>query len=428
MADNEFIISDDTLLKYTGSSSIVKIPRNVKYIGKEAFYGCREVRDVLFYPQGILGIGDGAFALTSIDSIKLPASVKKVNSTAFLTYEMSYIDVNSKSLYFSSKNGVLFSKDGKMLICYPRCCKEIYYAVPDGVEMIMSSAFYSCEYLQKVTIPESVRYIGSSCFSSCHKLDYVIAKNVDMYIDSGCFEGNSQRFRFVEINSVNKTKPSENKNSSETPISYSKSDFRISGTTLFEYRGNSTTLEIPDGVETVSDETWGNLGIKKVHVPASVHNIGNISNCTCLEEIFVDEKSVNFKSSDDVLFSKDGKKLICYPRNKKDKIFYVPEGTEAVFDKCFRLNCYIERVVLSSSMKTIGNNCFASCDNLAEVVVPQGVNSIGDYGFRKNLLTVVKRPLFNAFNGKFTAFHIVCSKNSYADQYAKQNKIPCKYI
>lgn len=60
--------------------------------------------------------------------------------------------------------GVLYSKDGKHLICATLEFNELDYCVPDGVEEICGMAFFGCKHFLHVSIPRSVKRIGHPVF------------------------------------------------------------------------------------------------------------------------------------------------------------------------------------------------------------------------------------------------------------------------
>jgi len=53
------------------------------------------------------------------------------------------------------------------------------YTIPDGIEIISSTAFYSWSNLTSVTIPNSVTSIGDYAFSVCSGLESITCKAVN---------------------------------------------------------------------------------------------------------------------------------------------------------------------------------------------------------------------------------------------------------
>jgi hypothetical protein len=79
------------------------------------------------------------------------------------------IDVHPDNSVFRSQEGVLLTKDDDTLILCP-AGKTGAYAVPDGVTVINSYAFFFCARLKSVTIPSSVDQIHYAAFIGCSGL------------------------------------------------------------------------------------------------------------------------------------------------------------------------------------------------------------------------------------------------------------------
>ena len=80
-----------------------------------------------------------------ITSISIPASVTEMESAFTESYALTEINVDSSNPNYMSKDGVLFNKDGKELICYPDQKTDIEYTVSDGVVAIKDGALVVCK-------------------------------------------------------------------------------------------------------------------------------------------------------------------------------------------------------------------------------------------------------------------------------------------
>ena len=70
----------------------------------------------------------------------------------------------------SSKDGVLFSKDGTVLKYYPPNRGDREYTVPEGVRSIGEMAFCWCPDLETVNMPESLETLSETAFIGCENL------------------------------------------------------------------------------------------------------------------------------------------------------------------------------------------------------------------------------------------------------------------
>lgn len=137
----------------------------------------------------VVGISDHAFSgNTSIKYVYIPETVSDIGSTAFLACQsLLYIDVSEDNEYYKSVNGVLYTKSGNILVCYPAGRNNVSYIVPDGVTNIGDSAFYNCENLKKVILGNDVVTVGDSAFSGCTQMNYVYIPEGVETLNSGAF-------------------------------------------------------------------------------------------------------------------------------------------------------------------------------------------------------------------------------------------------
>lgn len=115
---------------------------NVVSIEENAFHGCTDMKDVEI-PMSIKTIKKGAFANCSgLIEIFVPASVESIGHGAFVScHNLKSITVSRQNTKYSSKKGVLYSKDMTELITCPDGITEI--EVPSTVRKIGNYNLYS---------------------------------------------------------------------------------------------------------------------------------------------------------------------------------------------------------------------------------------------------------------------------------------------
>lgn len=126
--------------------------------------------------------------------------------------------------------------------------------IPEGTTEIGRFAF-SRSSLRTVTIPEGVTTIDYAAFYHCDNLDNVILPDTVNTVVAKAFTHTGWMDDFEE-NSMD--------------------DFLISGDILVAYKGDLPEVVIPNGVRVIAEEAFRNhTELKKVHLPASVTDIGN---------------------------------------------------------------------------------------------------------------------------------------------------------
>ena len=115
-----------------------------------------------------------------------------------------------------------------------------------------------------------------------------------------------------------------------------------------------------------------------------------------LKEALVDEWGVKY--------SKDGRKLLKAP-GKLSGAYSVKESTRIMCDYAFSWCRSLFKIVIPSSVTSIGDSVFYGCDSLSEIVIPSSVTSIGDSAFSgcRSLSEIVIHSCVNSIGN--SAFH-----------------------
>lgn len=86
------------------------------------------------------------------------------------------IEFSEENPEYSSKDGIVYSKDMKTLISCSQN-KSGKVVIADGVEEIRENAFAYCDMIESVYIPDSVEHIGDNAFTNCDELKSVVFGN-----------------------------------------------------------------------------------------------------------------------------------------------------------------------------------------------------------------------------------------------------------
>lgn len=125
------------------------------------------------------------------------------------------------------------------------------------------------------------------------------------------------------------------------------------------------------------------IGLTHVHLGKSVETIGEnvFLNSDSLTSITVDEENPYFMVDDGVLYSKDKRELLYCPKNFSG-IYRVAEEVKRIGKSAFR-NCnQLTEIVLPEGLEVIGDTAFYGCTQLKQISLPKSVSQIGAYAYK----------------------------------------------
>lgn len=411
---NLYSYNMDTLVKWNDySNPLVTVPEGVKTIYGYAFENKGKSIVTAHLPDSLVEILDYGFYNSGITYVKLPDSLKKIGMHAFgvrygkaniveleLNRELEKIDasvvnglqsvnLHPENEHFKIVDGVLFSADGEILHAVLKAGdKSDSYTVPDGVKTISSFAFSEVTSFKTVHMPDSVTDIEEMAFQGCDSIVSVnIPKNVtniEPYTFNLCTALKTFAFSgCVEVIGDHAFSACKSLESVTIP-----DGVKIIGEGAFYYCDSMKSITVTDGVETVGKEALGYCkALERVYISSTVEiseygDIPGIFNyCLSLESIEVAEDNKTVKSVDGVLYSEDGKLLLCYPASRKASEYTVLDGTEIICDSAFEYCDTVEDVNLPDTLLIIDKRAFYDCDGFDELVIPDSVTEIREYAF-----------------------------------------------
>lgn len=315
-------------------------------------------------------IGKGAFVLTGMGSLNIPASITDIKPNAFKLSGFNKIEVDKNNSNYTSINGVLFSKDKTVLFAYPKENSATSYIIPDGVKIIESTAFMGASNLNNIVIPDGVTTIKENAFYLWSNL-----KNVS--IPTSVKSIGRDAFDFSVCSKVNN--------------GYYISNCLIGADN--EINGNFT---IKDGTRLVADSALRGIeNLESITIPASVEIIGdcallNFSIDGKLKSITVSKANKNFSSENGVLFNKNKTELIYYPFGKEDTIYTVPSTVTKLAKVSFN-DCKLSKLNLPDNLKYIDESAFQGI-SLKSLSIPESVEYIGRYAFDLSGIETIHIP------------------------------------
>lgn len=383
--DNQDIWKNNEIPEYTfeGSKTLeeVKLPNNLKSIGKEAFANCRNLKkikfgnaidsiaDRAFYNSGIIGefqipnslsvVGRQAFAQTSVSKVCINSDVRVVKSEkVYAIYGNSVFANCSELTEVSVSDGCSVLELGfehcqnLTNVRLPSTLKQIGHdssstanyifkncsslnniKLPENLWFIGHSAF-SRTPIETIEIPNSVQYIWKYAFLDCAHLKNVKMSNSLQKLEQSCFEG-CQTLHSIQLPNT------------LTEIGYSS----------FKDCTSLSNVVLAENICSIGRNAFLNCSsLISIELPCKLVLLGESSfeGCSSLSSVIINNKLTTLETS--------------------------------TFKNCTKLNS----VIMGNQISKIGSNCFYGCLSLCQIELPISINSFSDYSFAYSGLKELK--------------------------------------
>ena len=417
---------------FDGCSSLVEIsiPAGVTDIGEYAFYDNVRLSAVAFSGNELTEIGDFAFAYcSSLARIELPSGVVDMDGSVFYgDTSLTYIGVRQGNKAFSSVDGVLYNHTGSTLVAYPAGLRNGYSAplnlrvigdyafayarlaevglsnvqmiggnafaysaleslvIPDtvtgiggsafamnfylreitfgnGLNNIPQAAFYGCFELASVHIPANIRSIGAKAFAQCNSLTELTfeAGSGLTQIGANAFAASALKEIGLPASLVMIGSGAFADNYALSSVAFgTDSTLQVIGEEAFRNAYSLVQISLPENLMSIGSYAFINSGLTSIELPASLAGlgVGAFASCGELEQIAVADGNEYYKDIDGVVYNTGATEIVAYPAGK-DLTSYTVESTVTV----------------------IGEAAFYGAGTLAEIILPEGLETVGAYGF-----------------------------------------------
>ena len=146
------------------------------------------------------------------------------------------------------------------------------------------------------------------------------------------------------------------------------------GTPWEKYALDIREVQIDEGITHIGRYAFNALqSLETVRIPGTVETIaaGAFRDCPNLNHFVVDDANRSFRITDGILYSSDGRDLICYPQSLSDPVFTIPETVETIHEYAFYGQDYLQKICLTSLQIEIGDNAFAGCTALNDITMAE---------------------------------------------------------
>ncbi len=443
----------------------VTISDSVTTIGSMAFYDCSSLKTVTI-PETVTSIGESAFAYRTttimcyMDSYAhkyakendyaygyklLPRKIESGTCGADLTWtldtETGMFEVNGTGKMYNYSE-YEYVPVGSYYTNVPWEPFKAYIKtaiIGDSVTGIGNYAFFDFRYLESITIPESVTSIGDRALDN---MGYGI-HDVTVY----CYEGSYAHTYAVNNEfSLELIVPDKYSGTCGDNLTWTLDTttgvLDISGTgdmynynytsaPWYSYRSNIKNVVIGDSVTSIGSWSFYSCSnLVNADIPDSVTSIGDsaFSDCHSLTSISIPDNVISigewaFSYCNKLISISIGKSLTSIG---EFAFLDCPSLTD-IYISDIAAWCGIDFSTINANPVTVAGRFCLNGSPVTDLVIPDSVESIGDYAFAccGDLTSVTIPPsVKNISSYAFTnssAITVKCYKNSYAHTYAIEN-------
>ena len=235
---------------FSGANKLegLTIPATIKTIGGFAFEGCTSLSKVIF-PGSEVKFGEGVFfKCTSIKditfgsdwksidlsrfrwsdslaTITIPAKIEKILYLKSLK-NLRHVSVDVNNARFSSFNGVLYNKDGKVLYGCPRSYNGTL-KIKDGTEIVSQDALIDCPQITQIDFPSTIKTFSFRETSRMAQLETIVFRGSTPV--NTAFIGNEGKFVLQIANAdIKLIVPNESKKEYKSALVKDRGEFATS--------------------------------------------------------------------------------------------------------------------------------------------------------------------------------------------------------
>ena len=337
---NEISALNGDVFKECRNLEKVHLPEAVTGLTGTVFAGCSSLLEVNI-PDGMTEIQRGLFKDAPLTNLYIGKGVRRISPDAFYkgeadfatgiylkkhSLENLFIDIGNES--FTAEGTTLLSKDGKTLIA--ELGDPVKAIIPEGVEEISALAYDRLSALSEIVFPSTLKKIGEKAFSG------------------------------TNLKSV------------EFPPS-----LEVIEPQAFSFCRSLSSVDLNEGIRIIGQQAFEGCPIEDVYIPASVEILGNdsfLAISTFQGQINprfrVDSANTSLITDGIALYQKSADALtLIKAYNSSLRLRPDKEGSKPVIYS------------IKPGTTDIAAHAFARCNNLKEIIVPDGVRSIGDMCF-----------------------------------------------
>ncbi len=377
----------------------VELPESLTKIGGSAFSGCVKLSEIQL-PENLQQVAAGAFDhCERLQALTLPAGLTAFSPLSVTGCEsLAAFNVAEGNPAFAAKDGVLFSKDGSVLICYPQGKTGNGYNVPNEVKEIGDRAFESAK-IKQISLPDGLTKLGDGAFVGSGLTEFTLPKTVSAVPEAllgGCAAlkkvtlhegvtaiGSGAFFECAALAKIDLPAGLQRIGSDAFCFCAALREVTLpAGLSELGYgafsRTGISTVTIPVAITVLDSDLFSfceNLSEVKLHDGITSLGYGLFRGCTALEHISLPESVTEIKPT---CFAGSGLKEFTFPKGVTRTETHLFEnctsiktvdcpGIERICFDAFRNCTALEKVTFGSALKEITAGAFDGCKSLRDV-------------------------------------------------------------
>ena len=404
-------IGDNAFFKCSNLKK-VSMPNSVKKIGMNAFYYCSKLEEInlstgitnlrqqvldgcvnlkeIILPEGLLTIESGSLACGNLSFLKIPSTVTSIHSDfCFGRNNINQIDTTGNQNYVF-EDGFLMSISGEQ-ICYitPQKIKaSSTFSIPEGVKSF-DYDLKAYTNLNEIVLPSTLTSIaGNKLPTSIEEIE-VSSGNQSFIAD------NENKILYTTENELLQCY------SKEEEITIKDGILKV-GNTALSGATNAKKIIFPDSLLELEYLCFNRVrnGVEIV-LGKNVETInGDFMNVSSGANLTIAEDNPNFKIENNMLYSKDGKKLVKV-LYQIDREFTIDSNIEIIGNNAFINQNIVEKITILNSVNEIQYGAFMYCTALKEIEIPSSVTKVGNncFGYCTNLSKIFINKKENSISG-----------------------------
>jgi len=209
--------------------------------------------------------------------------------------------------------------------------------------------------LTTILLPNSTTAIDINAFQDCGTLTSIVIPNSVSIIDEMAFANDTSLVTILL-----------------------PADLTTIGYGVFANCTKLKSIIFPSNLTSIGYWAFSNTGLDTVYIPSTLTTINHSAfvDCQLLKTIIVEGANPSYKSTDNVLFSKNQTTLHTYPAGINDSNYIVPNGVETILVNSFYNNHHLAHVEFPNSLAYINDAAFSYCNNLDSITLPPLIDTL----------------------------------------------------